>query len=244
LLQTIYSVLCAARRYSGSKVALLGIQRKLLTRNGLVQQIERTVDTLTQVGVGRGDKVAIALENGPAAAACCVAVPAAATATPLNIECAAPQFHEHLSALSPKALFVTPSERKERLCLARDPSPVVPGVPVLSKSDDYLRELTLSGMKQTIHDRRKKRNERRKEPRIQINQEVTVTLLGGQDSPPFRAVAEDMSGSGMRILSQHPVPYQTVVKVEMRDLLLLGEVIRVQVCDRGNVVALKFWHSL
>jgi c-di-GMP-binding flagellar brake protein YcgR len=99
-------------------------------------------------------------------------------------------------------------------------------------------------MKQTTHDRTEKRNERRKEPRIQINQEVTITLLGEPDSPPFQAVAEDMSGSGMRILSQHPAPYQTVVKVQMRDLLLLGEVIRVQVCDRGNMVALKFWHSL
>jgi c-di-GMP-binding flagellar brake protein YcgR len=86
--------------------------------------------------------------------------------------------------------------------------------------------------------------ERRKDPRIEINQEVTVTLLGEPDSTPFPAVAIDVSGSGMRILSQRPVPYQAMVKVEVRDLLLLGEVIRVQVCDRGNVVALKFWHSL
>jgi c-di-GMP-binding flagellar brake protein YcgR len=88
------------------------------------------------------------------------------------------------------------------------------------------------------------RRERRKEPRIEIDQDVTVTLLGEPNSPPFHAVAEDMSGSGMRILSQRPIPYQTVVKIEMHGLLLLGEVIRVQVCDRGNMVVLKFWHSL
>jgi len=106
LQQTIYSVLCAARRHSRSRAALLGINRKFLTHNGLVEQIERTVDTLNQAGIGRGDRVAIALENGPDAAACCLAVSAAATAAPLNTECTAPQFHKHFSALSPKALIV------------------------------------------------------------------------------------------------------------------------------------------
>jgi hypothetical protein len=86
--------------------------------------------------------------------------------------------------------------------------------------------------------------ERRKEPRVEINREVMITLLGEPDSPPFQVVAVDMSGTGMRILSQRPVPYQAMVKVEVGDLLLLGEVIRVQVSDRGNTVALKFWHSL
>ena len=104
--QTIYSVLCAARRHASNKVALMGIKRKFLTHNGLVQQIERIVDTLNQAGIGRGDRVAIALENGPDAAACCLAVAAAATAAPLNIGCTAPQFQEHFSALGPKALIV------------------------------------------------------------------------------------------------------------------------------------------
>jgi hypothetical protein len=86
--------------------------------------------------------------------------------------------------------------------------------------------------------------ERRKEPRIEILREVMITLLGEPDSPPFPVVAVDMSGSGMRILSQRPVPYQATVKVQVGDLLLLGEVIRVQVSDEGHMVALKFWHSL
>jgi hypothetical protein len=81
--------------------------------------------------------------------------------------------------------------------------------------------------------------ERRKEPRIEINQEVTVTVLGEPDSPPFQAVAVEISNSGMRILSQRPVRYQATVKVEVQDLLLLGEVIRTQVCDRGNILAAR-----
>jgi hypothetical protein len=86
--------------------------------------------------------------------------------------------------------------------------------------------------------------ERRKEPRIEINQEVTVTVLGEPDSLPFQAVAVDISNSGMRILSQRPVCYQATVKVEVQDLLLLGEVIRTQVCDRGNILALRLCRSL
>jgi hypothetical protein len=86
--------------------------------------------------------------------------------------------------------------------------------------------------------------ERRKEPRVAVDQEVTVTVLGDTDSPPFQATAIEMSGSGMRILSQRRVPYQAAVKVQARDLLLLGEVIRVEACDRGHVLALKLRHSL
>jgi hypothetical protein len=86
--------------------------------------------------------------------------------------------------------------------------------------------------------------ERRREIRIETNQEVTVTVLGEQDSLPFQAVGVDMSGNGIRLLSPRPVPYQAAVKVEARDLLLLGEVIRVQVCDDGHILALQLQHSL
>ena len=83
--ETIYSVLCAAGQRSRSSAALLGISRKILHHHGLVEQIEHTVESLNQAGIGRGDKLAIVLANGPDAASCCLAVAAAATAAPLNI---------------------------------------------------------------------------------------------------------------------------------------------------------------
>jgi putative two-component system response regulator len=86
--------------------------------------------------------------------------------------------------------------------------------------------------------------ERRKEPRLEINQQVTVTLLGEKDSLPFQAVAIDISGGGMRIITQRPVRYQAAVKVEVGDLLLLAEVIRIETCDRGNMLGLKVKGSL
>jgi hypothetical protein len=86
--------------------------------------------------------------------------------------------------------------------------------------------------------------ERRKQPRIDLKQEVTVSILGDLGQLPFHAVILDMSGSGMRILSPHPVAYQATVKVEAGDLLLLGEVIRVEVSSLGSVLAVKILHSL
>jgi|HubBroStandDraft_6_1064221.scaffolds.fasta_scaffold654036_2 hypothetical protein len=86
--------------------------------------------------------------------------------------------------------------------------------------------------------------DRRKQPRVEINREVMVTILGNPDSPPFQAVAMDMSGTGMRILSPLPVPYQAAVKVEVDALLLLGEVIRIERGVLGHTLGLKLQHSL
>ncbi len=67
-----------------------------------------------------------------------------------------------------------------------------------------------------------------------------MTVLGEPDLPPFQAVALEMSGSGMRLRSPRPVPYQAAVRIEAGDLLLLGEVVRIE----GDVIALKLQHSL
>jgi hypothetical protein len=86
--------------------------------------------------------------------------------------------------------------------------------------------------------------ERRKEPRADIDQEVKVTVLGEAGALPFHAAAVEMSGSGMRLLSPVSVSYQAAVKVEAGDVLLLGEVIRVQASNRGFMLAVKLRHSL
>ena len=86
--------------------------------------------------------------------------------------------------------------------------------------------------------------ERRKEDRIGINRDARVTVLSQPDRLPFQAMAIEISGSGMRILSPLPVAYQAAVKVELGDVLLLGEVIRVQASAEGNILALKLLHSL
>jgi hypothetical protein len=77
-----------------------------------------------------------------------------------------------------------------------------------------------------------------------MNQRVTVTILGEPDLPPFQALAVEMSGSGMRLLSPEPIPYQAAVRIEAGDLLLLGEVIRAQTSETGETIVLELRHSL
>ena len=66
------------------------------------------------------------MENGPGAAACCLAVAAAATASPLNIGCTAAQFQEHFSASSAKAVIVEEGSESLAARVARDI-----GIPVI-----------------------------------------------------------------------------------------------------------------
>ena len=59
--------------------------RAPLTYGGLRALIERTVAALNRVGVGRGDRVAIVLPNGPEMAASFVAVASGATTAPMRL---------------------------------------------------------------------------------------------------------------------------------------------------------------
>lgn len=70
--------------------------------------------------------------------------------------------------------------------------------------------------------------ERRNEPRLKIKQPVTLTVLGGAASYEIRASVADMSGSGLHLRAQNPVPCGTVVKLESQNALMFGEICR---CD-------------
>src|SRR5829696_864965 len=64
--------------------AILAPDRAPLTHKGLRTLIERTGDALAHHGIGRGDRVAIMLPNGPEMATAFLAVSAYATTAPLN----------------------------------------------------------------------------------------------------------------------------------------------------------------
>jgi len=68
--------------------------------------VARTVERLNALGIGRNDRVAIALKNGPEIATAFVAVAAGATAAPLNPNYRDEQFEFYLTDLRPKALLV------------------------------------------------------------------------------------------------------------------------------------------
>jgi acyl-CoA synthetase (AMP-forming)/AMP-acid ligase II len=68
--------------------------------------VARTVEQLNALGIGKGERVAIVLKNGPEMATAFLAVAAGATAAPLNPNYHAEQFEFYLRDLRPQALIV------------------------------------------------------------------------------------------------------------------------------------------
>jgi acyl-CoA synthetase (AMP-forming)/AMP-acid ligase II len=86
--------------------ALLAEGRAPLTYAGLRAQVTDTVAALNARGIGRNDRVAIVLPNGPEMALAFVAIGAGATTAPLNPAYRAEEFEFYLSDLGAKALVV------------------------------------------------------------------------------------------------------------------------------------------
>ncbi len=77
-----------------------------LTYRALASLCRRTVEALNGLGVGRSDRVAIVLPNGPEMAAAFVCIAAGATTAPLNPAYRAEEFEFYLTDLGAKALVV------------------------------------------------------------------------------------------------------------------------------------------
>ncbi len=86
--------------------ALTAPGRTPLTYGALRALCARTSARLESFGMGRGDRVAIVLPNGPEMAACFVALAASVTAAPLNPAYRADEFDFYLSDLRVRALLV------------------------------------------------------------------------------------------------------------------------------------------
>ena len=94
------------RSGTGTDTAFSAPERPDLTYTGLRGHVERTVAALNRRGIGRGDRVAIVLPNGPEMASAFVAIAAAATTAPLNPAYRQPEFEFYLEDLGAKALVV------------------------------------------------------------------------------------------------------------------------------------------
>ena len=81
--------------------------RRPLTYSGLRRHVEKTVASLNQIGIGRNDRVAIVLPNGPEMATAFISVAAGATAAPLNPTYQQTEYDFYLEDLGTKALLVT-----------------------------------------------------------------------------------------------------------------------------------------
>jgi len=87
-------------------VAISGIDRPALTYRELRKLVANTAETLNSMGIGRNDRIAIVLPNGPEMATAFVAIAACATTAPLNPAYTKEEYDFYLSDLNARALLV------------------------------------------------------------------------------------------------------------------------------------------
>ena len=87
-------------------IALSAPGRPDLAYDGLRRHVEQTVAALNARGIGRGDRVAIVLPNGPEMASAFVSMAAGAATAPLNPAYKQPEFEFYLSDLRAKAVVL------------------------------------------------------------------------------------------------------------------------------------------
>jgi acyl-CoA synthetase (AMP-forming)/AMP-acid ligase II len=92
-------------RLSGHE-AILAPARQPLTFAGLSERIAATRDDLNRLGLGFGDRIAIASRSGPDPLVCCLGVIACAVAAPINPASAADEIRPYFGRIRPKALIV------------------------------------------------------------------------------------------------------------------------------------------
>jgi acyl-CoA synthetase (AMP-forming)/AMP-acid ligase II len=93
--------------------------RNTMTHGELRALCDATVKSLNAMGIGRGDRVAMVLPNGPEMAAAFIAVACGATTAPLNPAYRAEEFDFYLSDLHAKALVILDKMESPALAMAQ-----------------------------------------------------------------------------------------------------------------------------
>src|SRR5690242_19045714 len=88
----IHGLLDAVAARTPTAVALTAPGRVPLTYHRLRAHVDEVARTLNRMGLGRGDRVAMVLPNGPELATAFLAVAAGATSAPLNAAYQASEF--------------------------------------------------------------------------------------------------------------------------------------------------------
>jgi len=109
--------------------AIAAPRRTSLSYGGLLVLLEEIVQRLNGLGLGRSDRIAVVLPNGPEMATAFLSVASAATCAPLNPAYREPEFDYYLSDLRAKALIVQEGIETPAVAAARGR-----GIPVLTLS--------------------------------------------------------------------------------------------------------------
>jgi acyl-CoA synthetase (AMP-forming)/AMP-acid ligase II len=113
-------------RGAGDASAIGAPDRPAMTFAGLRGLAERTVAALNAMGIGRGDRLAIVLPNGPEMAAAFLAIACGATTAPLNPAYKRDEFDFYLGDLGARALVVLAGAETEARAAA-----LARGLPVI-----------------------------------------------------------------------------------------------------------------
>ena len=113
---TLQSLLAAG---SDTALAISAPQRSPLTYGALRTLVSSTLASLNAMGVGRNDRVAIVLTNGPEMATCYMACASGTTSAPLNPAYRADEFEFYLSDLNAKVLIVEQTSNSPAIAVAQ-----------------------------------------------------------------------------------------------------------------------------
>jgi acyl-CoA synthetase (AMP-forming)/AMP-acid ligase II len=122
--------------------AICAPERIPLTYRELIALAERTVRALNEMGVGRGDRVAIVAPNGPEMATAFVAIACGATTAPLNPAYRAEEFEFYLSDLNAKALVIPDGMESPAIAVAEARG--IPIVRLVSNPEGPAGDFTLA----------------------------------------------------------------------------------------------------
>src|SRR5262245_16632198 len=116
---TIYQTLKMRAERAAQGNAIVAPGHGPLTYGLLLQQVEHFAHSLHEMGVGRNDRIAIVLPNGPEMAVAFLGVAACATSVPLNPAFRAAEFDFLFSDLRPKALIVQSDTDSPAIAIAQ-----------------------------------------------------------------------------------------------------------------------------
>jgi acyl-CoA synthetase (AMP-forming)/AMP-acid ligase II len=102
-MKTLHGLLASGR---DEAVAITAPGATALSYAGLRALVGRTIESLNSFGIGRNDRVAIVLPNGPEMATAFVSIASGATSAPLNPSYRGDEFEFYMSDLGAKALVV------------------------------------------------------------------------------------------------------------------------------------------
>src|SRR5712691_202119 len=102
----IHHLIATQAQQKPNAIAIGAPGRAPLTYGRLLSQMDNVVHTLNATGIGRNDRIAIVLPNGPEMAVAFLAVAAGATSVPLNPAYQTNEFDFYHSDLHAKALII------------------------------------------------------------------------------------------------------------------------------------------